>query len=151
MKISICVIGKTKPQDPENILIQEYIKRSKWNIETKEFATKKIQKEDNVQKHQESELLLENTKNSHLIALDSKGSILSSEEFAKFLSDLQIKSGHISFCIGGSHGHHKSLLDKSQNIISLGKMTLPHKLAKLILVEQLYRAECILNNHPYHK
>ena len=152
MKISIHSICKTKASDPENILIQEYLKRTKWNIRLKESFPKKSFKDEESQKLQESALLLENTENSHIIALDERGKIFSSEEFADFLKKLQVQGvSNITFCIGGASGHHPSLLNKSRSSISLGKMTLPHKIARLVLVEQLYRAETILNNHPYHK
>ncbi len=108
-------------------------------------------KDIETQKLKESESIISPAQDSYIISLDSKGKMLSSEELAKFLENIQFKTSNIIFCIGGSHGHHKSLLDKSQDIISLGKLTLPHKLARLILVEQIYRAESILSNHPYHK
>jgi len=153
MKISIYSISKTKPNDPEQLLMQEYIKRSKWSIDIKEFSTKNISKDSEVQKLQESELLLDKKpQDSYLISLDMTGKAFSSEEFASFLNNLQISSvAHCTFFIGGSSGHHKKLLQSSDSMISLSNMTLPHKIAKLVLVEQLYRAESILSNHPYHK
>jgi 23S rRNA (pseudouridine1915-N3)-methyltransferase len=152
MRISINSICKTKSSDPENILIQEYLKRTKWDIRLKEVFPKKSFKDEASQKLQESSLLLENTKNSHIVALDERGEICSSEEFADFLRKLQVQGiSDITFCIGGASGHHPSLLNTSSSSISLGKMTLPHKIARLVLVEQLYRAETIINNHPYHK
>jgi len=153
MKISILSIAKTKPNDSENILMQEYIKRSRWDLDIKEFHTKNVDKDSEVQKLHESELLLDrSSQGSYLISLDMTGKPFSSEEFASFLNTLQVEStSHCTFFIGGSHGHHQKLLERSDRIISLSKMTLPHKLARLMLVEQLYRAESILNNHPYHK
>lgn len=152
MKISIRAICKTKSTDPENILIQEYLKRTRWNVTLQESLPKKTFKDEDSQKLQESELLLENTENSYIIALDERGKNFSSEEFANFLDNLQSQgTNDMTFCIGGASGHHPSLLEKSKRSISLGKMTLPHKIARLVLVEQIYRAETILNNHPYHK
>lgn len=153
MKISILSIAKTKPNDPENILMQEYIKRSRYDIDIKEFQNKNVDKDPRVQKLQESELLLgKSAQDSYLISLDMTGKSFSSEGFASFLNNLQVGStSHCTFFIGGSHGHAQKLLDRSDCIISLSKMTLPHKLARLMLIEQLYRAESILNSHPYHK
>jgi 23S rRNA (pseudouridine1915-N3)-methyltransferase len=151
MKISICSIGKTNSKEPENLLINEYVKRLKWKVSLKELVAINSIKNIETQKLRESESIIELAQNSYIISLDLQGKMFSSEEFAKFMNDLQMQSSDVCFCIGGSHGHHKSLLDKSRNIISLGKLTMPHKLARLILLEQIYRAESILNNHPYHK
>ncbi len=60
-------------------------------------------------------------------------------------------SGKISFILGGSAGFPKLLTSKAKKILAVSKMVFPHKIARLILVEQLYRAKCIINRHPYHK
>lgn len=151
MKVSIFSIGKTNQKDLENLLINEYKKRLRLKINLKELPAKTSIKDVETQKFKESESIIEESRNSYIISLDSQGKMFSSEEFGDFLNKLEIKSNNISFCIGGSHGHHKSLLDKSNTILSLGKLTFPHKLARLVLIEQIYRAETIINNHPYHK
>ena len=75
-----------------------------------------------------------------------------SEGFAKFLNTFSEKGiSQISFVVGGSEGFPKQLISKAKKILAVSKMVFPHKIARLILVEQLYRAKCIINRHPYHK
>ncbi|WP_200762413.1 23S rRNA (pseudouridine(1915)-N(3))-methyltransferase RlmH [Nitrosophilus alvini] len=81
------------------------------------------------------------------IALDPKGEVLNSEEFSSFFE----KSQTINFFIGGAYGFEKKFLEKCDKIISLSKMTFSHKLAKIVLLEQIYRGLSIVNAHPYHK
>ncbi|HTZ59529.1 MAG TPA: 23S rRNA (pseudouridine(1915)-N(3))-methyltransferase RlmH [Acidobacteriaceae bacterium] len=86
-----------------------------------------------------------------LVLLDSRGSELSSEDFAKWLAtrrDSGLQS--IVFAVGPASGWSGQALRNAQTTLSLGKMTLPHELARLVLAEQLYRAFTILAGHPYH-
>lgn len=84
--------------------------------------------------------------NSCNIALDLHGRLYSSEQFAKFLSN----KSRICFVVGGAFGLHTELKDHME-CISISKMTLPHNLAKLVLLEQIFRALTINADHPYHK
>jgi len=91
-----------------------------------------------------------------LIALDEHGKFLTSPDFANLLNNpLAIRDSRlptIVFFLGGSWGLDKSVLDACQHIISFGKITLPHSLARIVLMEQIYRAQMILNgNAHYHK
>ncbi|SFV55535.1 LSU m3Psi1915 methyltransferase RlmH [hydrothermal vent metagenome] len=81
------------------------------------------------------------------ITLDPNGKIIDSYEFSKLLD------GKISlkFFIGGAYGFDEEFLKRSDKVISLGKLTMSHKVAKVVLLEQIYRGLSILNNHPYHK
>jgi 23S rRNA (pseudouridine1915-N3)-methyltransferase len=81
------------------------------------------------------------------ITLHPDGKIIDSFEFSKLLNDrISVK-----FFIGGAYGFEKEFLDKSDAVISLGKITMSHKIAKVVLLEQIYRGFSILSNHPYHK
>ena len=81
------------------------------------------------------------------IALDVEGEHLSSEQFSTlFDSDV-----NVNFFIGGAFGFDEAFLGKTQKIISLSRLTYAHKIAKVVLFEQIYRGLCIKNNHPYHK
>ena len=72
--------------------------------------------------------------------------------FANFLNTFSEKGiKEISFIVGGAEGFPKQLISKATKILAVSKMIFPHKIARLILVEQLYRAKCIINRHPYHK
>ncbi|PID47188.1 MAG: 23S rRNA (pseudouridine(1915)-N(3))-methyltransferase RlmH [Proteobacteria bacterium] len=81
------------------------------------------------------------------VSLDSSGEMLDSYEFAKMLKN----KSKINFFIGGAYGFEKAFLSKTQRVISLSKLIYAHKIAKLVLFEQIYRGLSILNNHPYHK
>lgn len=85
--------------------------------------------------------------NGYCIALDERGDSLDSFEFAKILS----KNSQISFFIGGAYGLSDEFKSKTHKCISLSKMTYAHKIAKLVLFEQIFRGLCINSNHPYHK
>ncbi len=81
------------------------------------------------------------------ITLHPDGKLIDSFEFSKLLNDRM----SVKFFIGGAYGFEKSFLDKSNAIISLGKITMSHKIAKVVLLEQIYRGFSLLSNHPYHK
>ena len=81
------------------------------------------------------------------ISLHPKGELIDSYEFSKLL-DGKIA---VKFLIGGAYGFEDSFLKKSNKVISLGKLTMSHKIAKVVLLEQIYRGFSILTNHPYHK
>jgi 23S rRNA (pseudouridine1915-N3)-methyltransferase len=86
------------------------------------------------------------------VLLDKSGEHLDSEGFANFLNTFSEKGfNKISFILGGAEGFPKQLTSKAKKILAVSKMVFPHKIARLILVEQLYRAKCIINRHPYHK
>ena len=104
-------------------------------------------------KAKEAELLKSNLpKQSFVFAMDETGDLLTSHQFADLIQQ-KIERGFSSFAfiIGGAAGLDSSIRKDSDKVLALGKMTMPHMLARLILVEQLYRAECIMNNHPYDK
>ena len=81
------------------------------------------------------------------IALHPESKELDSFEFAKIFEN----NANINFFIGGAYGFNKSFLQKCDRVISLSKLTLSHKIAKVVLYEQIYRAFTIINSHPYHK
>lgn len=81
------------------------------------------------------------------VALDVEGKMLSSEEFSTIFS----QDVNINFFIGGAFGFEEAFLGQTQKIISLSRLTYAHKIAKVVLFEQIYRGLCIKNNHPYHK
>lgn len=81
------------------------------------------------------------------VALHPDGKIIDSFEFSKLLNDKIT----IQFFIGGAYGFEDDFLKQSDKVISLGKLTMSHKIAKTVLLEQIYRGFSILSNHPYHK
>jgi len=94
-----------------------------------------------------TELLMPQFDGAYTIVLHPEGKIVDSFEFSKLLQDrISVK-----FLIGGAYGFEKPLLDKCDKVISLGKITMSHKIVKTVLLEQIYRGFSILSNHPYHK
>lgn len=145
MKITILAIGKCKPKSPEAALIDEYVKRSGWNIVIKE--------KDNSSQEEEARFLQSNIPSgAKIVVLDERGVNISSLELAektqKWLLD---GCSEICFLIGGADGHLSSTRDKADLILSFGKLTLPHMLMRAVLCEQIYRIQTIINGHPYHR
>ncbi|WP_456403426.1 23S rRNA (pseudouridine(1915)-N(3))-methyltransferase RlmH [Hydrogenimonas sp.] len=81
------------------------------------------------------------------VALDPAGKALESEGFARLIAD----RSEVTFMIGGAYGHGREFLQRCDAVVSLSPLTMSHKVAKVVLFEQIYRALAILHNHPYHK
>lgn len=152
MQIIISAIGKLKKNTPEDILIQDYTKKTKWNVVIKEYEEKKSLPTSQL-KEAESNLLINSIpNNAKIIALDETGKTPSSREFASLIDKWQTEGAStIAFLIGGANGHSDTLKNKADYKLSFGRMTLPHMLARVVLTEQIYRAQTILDGHPYHK
>ncbi len=86
-----------------------------------------------------------------LVALDERGKALASVPFAKWLEQHQSQGRHVVLVIGGDEGLDETVRARAQLTLSLSAMTMPHRLARLVLMEQLYRAFSILRGEPYHK
>ncbi len=153
IKFQINAVGKLK-KSPILELIEEYKNRIRNQIKINELEFKRSQSasEDSIKQGEAGVLLSDVPKNSCLISMDETGDLLTSHEFAKFIEQ-KTNEGYSSFVffIGGADGLHSSIKKQSDRIISLGRITLPHMLARLVLVEQIYRIEKIMDNHPYDK
>ena len=90
-------------------------------------------------------------KNAHVVALDGRGKMHSSEQLAQRLEHWRGQGRDLALLIGGPEGHAADLVAPAHEHWSLGPMTLPHMLVRLVLAEQLYRAAALLANHPYHR
>lgn len=103
-------------------------------------------------KSQEAENIIQAIPNgSAVIALDVLGKHLSTQTLSKKMSDWQMNGRDITLLIGGPDGIEASILKQASELWSLSDLTLPHPLVRVVLIEQLYRAWTILQNHPYHK
>ncbi len=131
--------------------IDEYLKRlSKYSkIQIIEVADEKI-KEKALKKEAES-ILKHIKKEDYVITLDLNGQAMSSLEFASKLDQTLMNHADIDFIIGGSYGLDQKVKDRSNYAIAFSKMTFPHQLFRVILLEQIYRAFKIINNETYHK
>lgn len=148
MNVSIHVINKISSSAHETKIIDDYLKRIPWNIKIHQLELKnKLPVEK--QKEMEGNLLLNSVSSKdYIISLDERGNQYNSLEFCKMINEL---NQPISFFIGGAFGLSDAVKSKSSMLLSLGKLTLPHVFARMLLVEQLYRAYTISENHPYHK
>jgi len=90
-------------------------------------------------------------RDAHVIVLDGHGTVWSSEQLADQLSNWRMAGRDLAFLIGGPDGHARDVLQRADQRWSLGALTLPHMLVRLVVAEQLYRAVTILNGHPYHR
>jgi len=151
MKVKILAVGKEKSPEMRT-LTQEYLKRLPWKVEILEIEPSKTGSIPEIKDAEGLKLLAKTGKNSFVVILDEKGTELSSHEFADLFGKIARKGlSEVNFIIGGAHGHGDNIKKNADLELSLSKMTLPHKFARIILCEQIYRAYSILENHPYHK
>ncbi len=159
MQIDIIAVGKIK-EKYINLGIAEFVKRlssyCKLNItEIPDQPTpdNASHAEELAIKDKEGEKILSKIKDqSYVIALAIEGKMLSSEQLAKEMDKLAISgNSHITFIIGGSLGLSDLILKKAHQKLSFSKMTFPHQLMRLILLEQIYRGFRIIRGEPYHK
>lgn len=152
MKVNIVAVGKIKEKFFTDA-ISEYAKRlSKFC----DFNIIEVDESSNItnielKKEKEGELLLSKAK-GYIIALDSGGKLLSSEDLAELLkTNMTNGESEFSFVIGGSNGLSDLVKTKANKIVSFGKITFPHQLFRVVLSEQIYRAFTINNHINYHK
>lgn len=158
LHINIICIGKIKEKYLTDA-INEYSKRlSKYcDLKIIELPDKKIPDKSNItienqiRDLESKEILSHLKKDNYIISLDLKGKLYSSEEFAKKILEIQNIKSSISFIIGGSLGFNDNVRNISNDSICLSKMTFPHQLIRVFLLEQIYRAFKINNNETYHK
>lgn len=148
MKIRIIAVGRQK-SSPTLDLCEEYIKRMKWTVSVKEIDAPK-----GSTSVQEAPLILKSLpENVFLVALDERGETITSPEFAQRLGKWQMQApgNEIIFLIGGADGLTEEIRKKARFLMSFGKQTWPHMLVRVMLLEQLYRAQQIADGHPYHR
>jgi 23S rRNA (pseudouridine1915-N3)-methyltransferase len=145
VKLKVAWIGKTKDKAIQS-LTEEYLKRLKRYGEVEG-----VELRDEAAVLQLAEDRGRNRVRHALVLLDSRGKQLSSEELAKFLQDHEERNPlPLAFAVGGADGFSEVARRKATLVLSLGRMTLAHELARVVLLEQLYRACTIRARHPYH-
>ena len=150
MKIKIVSVGEFK-NNKLKLIFYDYVKKLPWNIDLKEIKQTK-HKNSSLRKEKDSLSLLDYVgKNDLIICLDKSGKSISTQTLKQYISEWETYSKNISFLIGGPEGISNECLTKSDQIISFGKMTWPHLMARVMLAEQLYRVSSIISNHPYHR
>ena len=118
--------------------------RSAMRVDLEELAVGK-------NKAEEEKRLLARVADDYLVALDARGKSLTTVELAKWLAQRQQDGRTLSFVIGGPDGLGPGVLAKAAMRWSLSPLTFPHAIARILVIEQLYRAHSVLQNHPYHR
>ena len=156
MKLALICVGE--PRGPVASAVREYEERIAryWRFETVavdggEGKTKKTDP-GRVLEAESQRLLARLPEGGEVIALTRNGKAWGSRELARYLEEQAVRAvPRVTFLIGGAYGLGPSVLKRATQKVSLSKMTLPHELARLLLVEQIYRSGTILKNEPYHK
>ena len=155
MKINLLCIGKTDDKEIKN-LINYYLTRlpRHWNFEITEIPDVKNARNltPDLLKKEEAKLFLNIIENTDLVVLlDEKGKQFTSREFAQKLDSYQNNSiKKICFLVGGAYGFSEETYQRANEKISISKMTFTHQMIRLFFVEQIYRADQILQGKPYH-
>ena len=159
MKITLITVGKIKEKFYRDA-IAEYEKRLSWycKLEIIQVADEKTPDKagdalEEAIRHKEAVRLRKYIReDACVISLEIQGQMYNSEQFAQEIERIASKGcSHIQFIIGGSLGLHREICKKADFTVSFSKMTFPHQLMRVILLEQIYRAYRIINGAPYHK
>ena len=154
MLIRVISVGN-KPNQWESKGIEFYIKQLPKNLSI-DFINLKSQQNPNFTLNEvlnkESSLILSKiSKNDFVISWDLDGDNIDSKDFSNFILDCQKLRQKIIFIVGGSFGLSPTVIKRSDKVFSASKLTFPHRIFRLLLVEQIYRAHTIISNMPYHK
>ena len=154
MRINLITIGKKMP-NWINLGIEHYQKQlpSYYNfkITSLDSQSRKSSSAEN-SKNLESKLLLEAASESTLlIAFDELGKQQTSKQISKSIEDWQLEGESVALIIGGADGLSSEIKQKCHQLWGLSNLTMTHSMARLIVVEQIYRGYSLLNNHPYHR
>ena len=155
MKIRLIALGRAKA-GPEKSLVETYVKRLPWPVEIVELEAKKGLAGAELMAAEaeliEKALHAKGSTNRVIIALDERGQNLASRDFAKRITALGNQGySELTFIIGGADGLAPAIRDRAGLLLSFGAMTWPHMLVRVLLMEQIYRAQTIIAGHPYHR
>ncbi len=152
MKFRILCVGRAAA-GPLRDLVAEYEKRASkyWPMEIVEVRAEPAKSRTPAEvRSLEAERLSERVKGT-LVAMDERGKSLTTDAFARWVSERRERAEDTTFVIGGAFGLDPSLRDRAKLVLSLSSWTFPHEIARLVLAEQLYRAGTIQRGEPYHK
>jgi 23S rRNA (pseudouridine1915-N3)-methyltransferase len=159
MNITLISVGKLKEKYLKEAIdeyvkrLQRYCKVSIIELQDEKTPDNASEKEELQIKDKEGEAILKAIKdNSYVIVLDLKGKMITSEEFSAYIQELGVSGkSDLVFVIGGSLGLAQSVINRANYKLCFSKMTFPHQLFRVMLLEQIYRAFRIMKNEPYHK
>ncbi len=150
LKIDIISISRIKKGSYFDI-IEDYKKRIKWDLTIYELESRHTDPAKS-QKDEEEKILKRLNNQAVIIMLDERGDGLKSLDFAKTLDNFKHNGEtHIQFVLGGADGLTQNTRDKADILLSFGQQTWTHILARVMLLEQIYRAQQIIAGHPYHR
>ncbi|MFK7995742.1 MAG: 23S rRNA (pseudouridine(1915)-N(3))-methyltransferase RlmH [Granulosicoccus sp.] len=152
MQISVFAIGRKMPDWVEKAS-RDYVKRlpGRWKFTVREFTQAQGPNRDVVMAKEATMLLDAIPEKTHVIALDNRGTSWSTEQLAGQLRGWQEIGKNIVLIIGGAEGLHSRVRERADQQWCLSPLTFPHPLVRVILIEQLYRGQSLLDNHPYHR
>jgi 23S rRNA (pseudouridine1915-N3)-methyltransferase len=151
MRVTIATVGRDR-SGPARQLFDDYCKRCAWPIELVEIAPRSAVPLERRLAEEGERLRGAIPRDAIAIALDERGRLLSSRAFATRIATWQQDSRNdIGFVIGGADGLAAEVVESADLVLALGRMTWPHRLVRVLLAEQLYRAGTILAGHPYHR
>ena len=151
MRVTIAAVGRDH-SGPARELFDDYCRRCPWPIRLHEVAPRTTRPTDRRRAEEAVRLSRAVGSDAALIALDESGRNLSSHALATSIETWQRQGrGELAFLIGGPDGLAPALLERADLVLALGRMTWPHRLVRVLLAEQLYRAATILAGHPYHR
>jgi 23S rRNA (pseudouridine1915-N3)-methyltransferase len=154
MKLEILAIGRAKPS-PESDLVKSWLSRLPYGGTLHAFESNlpSGQKRQADESGKIAEWLDKHAPSHHrLVCLDPQGKDTSSEALAELIGQWRDEGVmQCFFAIGGADGHHPDFRNRADRLVAFGQATWPHMLCRAMLAEQLYRAEMILKNHPYHR
>lgn len=150
--IKIITVGSLKERYLKEA-IEEYQKRIKkyTDIEIIEVKDEGLLPSMQAMEKESEKIEKHISEKEYIITLEIEGKQFTSEEFSRKIEDIQMINSNITFIIGGSYGIDQSIKEKAKTHLSFSKMTFPHQLFRVLLLEQIYRAFKIMNNESYHK
>jgi 23S rRNA (pseudouridine1915-N3)-methyltransferase len=151
MELIIAAVGRAR-NGPERALFEHYAGRLKWPLSLKEVEEKRPLPAAQRMEREGALLLACVPPGARIVALDERGKMLTSQDFADTLGGWRDQAvPAVALLIGGADGHAPAVRAAADLKLGLGAMTWPHMLVRGLLAEQLYRAQSILEGHPYHR
>jgi 23S rRNA (pseudouridine1915-N3)-methyltransferase len=156
MQIKILWVGKTKNSSIKSLISDYQARIRHWVpceiLETRDISKRRSLRSSELVECEGEELARCIPEHGRLVALDEKGSQFTSSDFARWFESEQNSGARvITFVMGGPEGLSRAISSRANTILSMGKMTWTHEMCRMLLLEQIYRALCIMHKIPYHK
>jgi 23S rRNA (pseudouridine1915-N3)-methyltransferase len=154
MRIRVIAVGTRMPEWVDAAVV-DFSRRIRppWRVELLEIPAARRARDGDATRATalEGERVLAALRGAHAVALDERGRERSTRELAQWLERRAATGGELALLLGGPDGHAAAVRAAAAETLSLSRLTLPHALARVVLFEQIYRAQSLLLNHPYHR